>query len=108
MMLGKVLLYCPVIPSLIQYAGHIILYAGRHLHKMHIPYVHIHAYEGGSRAGRFISIMPFVLSVSHQGIGAGINTQPAYLSSAVHLEPVFMYRVRCVQVSLFSFQPKGI
>ena len=36
--------------------------------------------------------MPFVLSVLHQGVGAGINMQPAYLSSAAHLEPVFMYK----------------
>ena len=43
-----------------------------------------------------------------QGVGAGINMQPAYLSSAAHLEPVFMYKVRCVQVSLFSFKPKGM
>ena len=59
---------------------------------MHLPYVHMHAYVGGLHAGRFISIMPFVLSVSHQDVGAGINTQPAYLSSAAHLEPVFMYK----------------
>ncbi|KAL5471430.1 hypothetical protein EMCRGX_G029548 [Ephydatia muelleri] len=27
-----------------------------------------------------------------QGVGAGINMQPAYLSSGAHLEPVFMYK----------------
>ena len=31
--------------------------------------------------------------------------QPANLSSAAHLEPVFMYKG--VQVILFSFEPKG-
>ena len=35
--------------------------------------------------------MQLVLSNS-QGVGAGINIQPAYLSSAAHLEPVFMYK----------------
>ena len=58
------------------------------MHKMHICicrwFMWLH--------GQFISIMPFVLSVSHQGVGAGINTQPAYLSSAAHLEPAFMYK----------------
>ena len=42
-----------------------------------------------------------------QGVGAGINMQPAYLSSAVHLEQPLCIRVRCVQVSMFSFEPKG-
>ena len=52
--------------------------------------------------------MPFVLSVSHQGVGAGIYMQPANLSSAAHLEPALCIRVRCVQGRLFSFEPKGI
>ena len=40
------------------------------------------------------SCMPLVLSVhtNSQGVGAGITIQPAYLSSAAHLEPVFMYK----------------
>ena len=73
-----------------------------YLHKMHILYVHMHAYVGGLRAGRSISIMPFVLSVSHQGVGAGINMQPAYLSSAAHLEPAFVYKGEvCTGKSVF-------
>ena len=42
-------------------------------------------------AGQCILIMPLVLShTNSQGVGAGINMQPAYLLSAAHLEPVFM------------------
>ena len=52
-MFGKVLLtqfvlYC-MAGHIILYTGHIILYAGRHMHKVHIPYVHMHAYVGGLR-----------------------------------------------------------
>ena len=43
-----------------------------------------------------------------QGVGAGINMQPAFLSSAADLEPVFMYKGEVCKVSLFSFKPKGM
>ena len=62
---------------------------------MHIPYVHMHA----------LCKVVYVLidesqschlcclsRTNSQGVGAGINMQPAYLSSAAHLEPVFMYK----------------
>ena len=74
---------------------------------MHIPYVHMHAYVGGLHAGRSISVMPLLLSVSHQDVGAGINTQPAYLSSAAHLEPVFMYKGEVCTGKFFFIPAKG-
>ena len=53
MMLGRVLLKCLVIISLIYFAGHIILYAGRHLH---IPYVHYNMNKGEVCTGKFVFI----------------------------------------------------
>ena len=64
MMLGKGLLtqfvFCCNSFTHIEYADHNILYTGRHLHKMHIPYVHMLAYVGGLRPDRCILIMPLV------------------------------------------------
>ena len=59
-----------------------------------MPYVHTHAYVGGLRADPYISIC-HLCCPSHtnsRGVGAGINMQPVYLSSAVHLEPVLTYK----------------
>ena len=61
MILGKVLLTQFVLCC--NAGGHIILYAGWHLHKLHIPYVHTHAYVGGLCADPFIPIMLPVLVV---------------------------------------------
>ena len=42
-----------------------------------------------------------------QGVGAGINMQPAYLSSAAHLEPVFMYKGEVCTGKFVFIQAKG-
>ena len=47
--------------------------------------------------------MPLVLSNS-QG---GINMQPAYVSSAAHLEPVFMYKGEVCTGKFVFIQAKG-
>ena len=41
------------------------------------------------------------------GVGAGINMQPAYLSSAAHLEPVFMYKGEVCTGKFVFIQAKG-
>ena len=41
------------------------------------------------------------------GVGAGINMQPAYLSSAVHLGPVFMYKGEVCTGKFVFIQAKG-
>ena len=51
--------------------------------------------------------MPFMLSVSHQGVGAGIYTQPANLSSAAHLEPAFMYKGEVCTGKFVFIRTKG-
>ena len=48
-----------------------------------------------------------VLSVSHQDVGVGINTQPAYLSSAAHLEPAFMYKGEVCTGKFVFIRAKG-
>ena len=56
----------------------------------------------------FVHVVSLTVSV-----GAGINMQPAYLSSAVHVvEPVFMYKgeevyARYCTGKIVSFEPKG-
>ena len=50
--------------------------------------------------------MQLVLSNS-QGVGAGINMQPAYLSSAAHLEPVFMYKGEVCTGKFVFIRAKG-
>ena len=42
-----------------------------------------------------------------QGVGAGINKQPAYLLSAAHLEPVFMYKGEVCTGKFVFIQAKG-
>ena len=42
-----------------------------------------------------------------QGVGAGINMQPAYLSSGAHLEPVFMYKGEVCTGKFVFIQAKG-
>eukprot|EP00731_Ephydatia_muelleri_P036661 Em0300g3a len=44
---------------------------------------------------------------SCQGVGAGINMQPAYLSSAAHLEPVFMYKGEMCTGKFVFIRAKG-
>ena len=53
--------------------------------------------------------MPLVLYVhaNSQGVGAGINMQPAYLPSAAHLEPVFMYKGEVCTCTFDFIQAKG-
>ena len=61
----------------------------RRIHKMHIPYVHMHGYVGGLCAGRSISIMPLcclTLTVKVLELATCLSV------SATHLEPVFMYK----------------
>ena len=42
-----------------------------------------------------------------QGVGAGINMQPAYVSSAAHLEPVFMYKGEVCTGTFVFIRAKG-
>ena len=85
----------------------------RHLHLMHILYVHMYAYVDVLHAVRSISNL-VITCTCFPLIVMVLEVATAFLSSAVHVVHgacLLCIRVRCVhstvQVSSFYFQPKG-